>query len=115
LQAAHAQAQLALPGNGDEYIVDHRRAELDPYVSLYGAAAEAEIAKSLRAQGHVCVTELIEHMVKESAAVFKGTVHEDDWVPPPPLPSSWRGHLTCQRRQTSGRSSTTMRLSSSRT
>ena len=33
-------------------IVDHRHAELDPYVSLYGAAAEAEIAKSLRALGH---------------------------------------------------------------
>ena len=28
----------------------------------------------------VCVTDMIEHIVRESAKVFKGTAQEDDWV-----------------------------------
>ena len=28
----------------------------------------------------VCITDMIEHIVTESAKVFEGTEHEDDWV-----------------------------------
>ena len=28
----------------------------------------------------VCITDMIEHIVTESATVFEGTEHEDDWV-----------------------------------
>lgn len=62
LTQAEAFALGALPGANN--VVDHRKAA-NPYRSLYGDLWQREIAKDIRRSGTVCITELIEHMLKE--------------------------------------------------
>lgn len=57
--------------------VDHRKAP-NPYLSRYGDQWREIIKGSIK--GHVCVTDLIEHMMKESARIMKGTVYDDTWM-----------------------------------
>lgn len=58
-------------------VVDHRQS-LNPYLSRFGEDHwEAEIAKAIK--GHICVTELIIHMMTETERVMKGTKHEKTW------------------------------------
>jgi hypothetical protein len=51
----------------------------NPYASKWPTDWEARMAAKLRITGHVCVTELVEHMVAASAKVFENTTHADDW------------------------------------
>ena len=70
-----AMAVDAREGAAPNFILDHI-----PYASRYGERAEEEMAKSLRAKGHVCVKELVLHMIIETAKTFEGTTHEKDWL-----------------------------------
>lgn len=72
---------LAMSAHEGEYVskfVDHRRAE-NPYKSKYGDDWRRHVANDLRTHNAVCVTELIEHMVNESAKFYKNTKYEDTW------------------------------------
>lgn len=74
-------ARAAKPGayDGSDF-VDHTLAR-DPYLSRYGAQGrDAALAADLRKNGQVCITELVEHIISESANVFKGTKHENTWL-----------------------------------
>ena len=61
------------------FVLNHRD-KADPYASRYGEHAEEEMAKSLWAKGHVCVKELVVHMIIETAKTFEGTTHEKYWL-----------------------------------
>lgn len=59
--------------------VDHKKAA-NPYLSRYGADDwDAEIHDTSAFKRTVCITKVIEHIIRESANVFKGTVHESSW------------------------------------
>ena len=80
LRAFHKTAQDVNIEAFDRPLVNHYEAK-NPYKSRYGAAMwESKVRAELRTAGHVCITELVEHMITQSAAVMKGTAHEDDWV-----------------------------------
>ena len=81
LRAFHKTAQDVNIEAFDRPLVKHYEAK-NPYKSRYGAAMwESKVRAELRTAG-ICVyiTELVEHMITQSAAVMKGTAHEDDWV-----------------------------------
>jgi hypothetical protein len=60
--------------------VDYRLAD-DPYLAKYGLEGRmAEMKKSVTLSGNVCITEMIEHIYNESKLLFKGTIHEKDWL-----------------------------------
>jgi len=59
-------------------VVDHKLAE-NPYLSRYGEGWRDVIAEVSGMKGYLCIETLIRHIVVESAALFKGTEHEDDW------------------------------------
>ena len=61
------------------YIVDYRYS-FNPYVAKHGAEDNTHLNNSVTMAGYVCITSLIEHIVRETANMFKGTKHEDDWV-----------------------------------
>jgi hypothetical protein len=59
--------------------VDYRLAE-DPYLAKFGPERRRiEISKSLLLSGNVCITDMITHLYEESEAIFKGTIHQNDW------------------------------------
>lgn len=60
-------------------ILDHRQ-HANPYESKFGQDWRTAIKTSVTLSGCICVTELIEKMVSEGAAVMKGTKHKADWV-----------------------------------
>ncbi len=68
----------AQPGTYPETSIDHRKAS-EPYKSRFPDDHEAKIAASGGLAAHVCVTELVRHIYRASAAVMVGTVYEDDW------------------------------------
>ena len=59
-------------------VVDHRRSP-NPYKSRYGDAWEEYIREDIRRAGWVCITDLILHMCKCTAAAYAGTEFEDSW------------------------------------
>jgi hypothetical protein len=59
--------------------VDYRLSP-DPYLAKFGEEGRMrEIRKSVFLSGNVCITDMIEHIYKESELVFKGTIHQNDW------------------------------------
>lgn len=71
-------ARSAHVGAYQPHVIDHRRAA-NPYESLYGDDWQTHIRKDVRTAGSVCITELIEHMDAETAAIYKGTKFEDSY------------------------------------
>jgi hypothetical protein len=59
-------------------LVDYRRSA-NPYEARYGDTWEEAIKQSPTLRGYVSVKELVEHIVEASAAVMRGTKHEEDW------------------------------------
>jgi hypothetical protein len=60
--------------------IDYRLAE-DPYLAKFGPEGRmVEIKKSVTLSGNVCITDMIEHIYKESELLFKDTIHKDDWL-----------------------------------
>ena len=43
-------------------------------------ASDVKVNRSTQMSQYACITDLIEHIVAESAKLFEGTKHEDDWV-----------------------------------
>jgi hypothetical protein len=77
---AHLQAhvQNAVPGDvPDTAFVDHRKAN-NPYLSRYGDAWKDEIKSTVLMKKNVCITELVEHIFKETKKVMRGTEHENN-------------------------------------
>ena len=74
-----SQACTAKPGAYVEAVIDHCLSD-SPYESLYGEDWKKYIAKSDACKVHVCVTEMVEHIIQASAKLMKGTKHEEDWV-----------------------------------
>jgi hypothetical protein len=62
-----------------DMIINHKQAA-NPYKSLHGDQWQVVIATTTAMQKYACITELVEHMVHASAAVFKGTGHEWTWM-----------------------------------
>ena len=60
-------------------VIYHRKAN-NPYLSLYGDDWESVMKQKMCTLGFVSVTDVVNHIVEASAAVMKGTQHEDDWV-----------------------------------
>mmetsp|Transcript_62020 Transcript_62020/g.183193 ORF Transcript_62020/g.183193 Transcript_62020/m.183193 type:complete len:100 (-) Transcript_62020:327-626(-) len=60
-------------------ITDYRKAE-NTYQARFSEDWEAEIWKSSALSPYVCVSTYIDHIVANSAEVFCGTEHEDEWV-----------------------------------
>lgn len=58
--------------------IDHRKAD-NPYQSKFGDQWEKHLRQSNAFSTCIVVTEYIEFMMEQSAAVMKGTKHEDDW------------------------------------
>ena len=71
----HAQEASVDPTPPD---IDHRKAE-NPYISRYGDQWESYMRKSPTFANSVLITEYIDHMMRESALVMKGTKFEDNW------------------------------------
>ena len=78
-------ATASIPGPPPE-IVDYRKCD-NPYLAKYGDAVSAcepewkhQIRKCSQMSQYVCVTQLVEHIVTESAKLFIGTQFEDSWV-----------------------------------
>ena len=71
-------ARVAKPGAYVSKVVDHRRAT-HPYKSRFPDTWKAELAADLKKESAICITELVEHMVRTTEEVMRGTKHEDDW------------------------------------
>jgi hypothetical protein len=79
-------------------IVDHKKAA-NPYLSRYGADDwDADIHDTSAFKRRVCITKVIEHIIRESANVFKGTVHASAWY----FYHDALSQMTCVIRQRSG-------------
>ena len=79
LKTFRSEAEKCIPGAVPEKI-DYRKAE-NPYLAKYGEDAwELKVNRSTQMSQYACITDLIEHIVAESAKLFEGTKHEDDWV-----------------------------------
>ena len=72
------QADSAHDGAYQLKVVDHRKVA-NPYKSRYGDAWQEHIRKDIRRAGWVCITDLILHMCKHTAAAYEGTEFEDSW------------------------------------
>ena len=70
--------QDAVPGAYPEKI-DHTKHN-DPNKSLHPDTYMDQIKKSKLVAHYCSINDLIDHIFTASAAVFKNTVHEDDWV-----------------------------------
>ena len=80
LRKIFAVVDKALPGDAGIYVTDYRAAD-NPYKARFGDSSwEAEMAKTTHMAAHVPVTDMIHHMMKESAEMMKGTKHEKDWL-----------------------------------
>ena len=94
LQSAWEHAQEAAAGNDAHCNRDYRRVGGVPSAAVaenlwfekWGDEWEKKVAAHLRggesdsgSGGHVCVTELIDHMMLASAELMASTAHEEDW------------------------------------
>lgn len=57
--------------------VDHRKAK-KPYESLYGTEWQFKIRGVL--SSHICITDLVDHIVYESSRIIKGTKFKENWM-----------------------------------
>jgi hypothetical protein len=71
-------AEDAKPGDPPEK-VDYRKFD-NPYEERYGHEWHERIRKTSQLSPYVCVTKMIEHIVAQSALMFKGTQYEESWV-----------------------------------
>ena len=75
----HQEAQTCL--DKDAPACEDFRKAINPYEARFG---EDNWMSAMKAAYHmstfVCTTDMIEHIVKESAKVFEGTEHKDKWV-----------------------------------
>jgi hypothetical protein len=78
LTIVYEEAKAALEGERPNKI--YYRKHRNPYESKHGNGWEERIKKPKTMSAYVCVTDMIEHIVVESAKFFVGTKHEDDWV-----------------------------------
>jgi hypothetical protein len=39
-----------------------------------------ELKKSVLLSPNVCITEMVQHIYKESESLYNGTIHQNDWV-----------------------------------
>lgn len=76
LFGAREAARSAIPGSYTSELVDHKKAE-NPYASLYGETWNDQINESVTLKGTCCITVLVEHMIRESQAVMRGTKWEN--------------------------------------
>ena len=76
IQKLHLQATNAIKGYPPTE-VNHLDVA-NPYQSRYGEKWRDEIKNVKRMKKFVCVTDLVTHIVNESAAAYKGTAHEND-------------------------------------
>lgn len=58
--------------------IDCRKAE-NPYERKYGANWKKEIANCTMLNSFMCITSMIEHIIKECTEFYRGGPHEDDW------------------------------------
>ena len=65
-------ARNAHDGAYVSHVVDHRKAS-NPYISRYGDDWKKHIQQDIRKDGHVCITELVEHMNSVTGKFFEGT------------------------------------------
>jgi len=73
------QAKTAKAGNYDSVKVDHTKAQ-NPYLSRFGKDWETHMRHDIGKEGKVCITDLVEHCIQGTAAVMRGTPHEDDFL-----------------------------------
>ena len=68
--------------------IDHRKS-VNPYISRYPNPVpdergklewEVKVSNSVSCKAFVSIYDMIDHMFSESAKVFKGTTHEEDWA-----------------------------------
>ena len=50
-----------------------------PYEAKFGVRWKEEIKQKLRRTGHICVTDLMKHVIREGNIMFQGTPFEDNW------------------------------------
>ena len=78
IRKLHLQAMDAT--KGDPPIDVNHLTATNPYQSRYGERWRDEIKHVQRMKKFVCVTDLVTHIVNHSAAAYKGTDHENDWL-----------------------------------
>ena len=66
-----------MPRNFD--VTDFRKAA-NPFEARYGDQWRLKIAETKSMRKHECVTKMWLHVLQETAKVFQGTTHEDDWL-----------------------------------
>ena len=71
------ETTILLPGSVETF--DYRTAE-NPYLERYGDDWETKIGSSDACRNKVSINKLVDHMFVESALIFQGTIHENDWV-----------------------------------
>ena len=74
------QARSALPINMPKYLYVDYRKKANPYQARYGDCWSAVIKKTSAMSSYVVITDMVEHIIKESANLMQGTKHENDWV-----------------------------------
>ncbi|KAF0703228.1 hypothetical protein AaE_015483, partial [Aphanomyces astaci] len=79
LRQLHMQTLEAQPGAYMDVSIDHKLA-VNPYLSLYGSEWKSHIQRSNLMQGSICITDLVEHIIQESAMVMANSKHADDWL-----------------------------------
>ena len=73
------KVQYANEGSIPENLIkDHQQAD-NPYLSCYGTYWGDENIKAAKVHPYTCITNVIEHMIKECEMVFQGTKHANDW------------------------------------
>ena len=72
-------AKSAHSGAFDRPITDHRRAA-NPYQSRYGDGWDEHLREDIRKSGSVCITDLILHMNRVTAAAFENTEFHDSYL-----------------------------------
>lgn len=72
------EAQSASNENSPK-IIDHR-ASSNPYRSKFGEDWEQHLQASPTFSNSSCICNYIEHMMRESEQVMKGTIHEKTWM-----------------------------------
>ena len=78
--AAFTALALACSHEKRPGVIDYRKEE-NPYEARYGSENwEAKMKGCASMSPYICITSMIEHIIHETAATFKGTTHEDDWV-----------------------------------
>ena len=72
------QVQGGNPGNIPLNIIFNHRKARNPYLSHYGANWEEHISQSGKLKTHICITELIKHIVRIAERVFLGTRYKEN-------------------------------------